>query len=309
MIETDPAPGPLDFRTLDFERLWRGRAKTSDVERRIVLESFQGLDLRRILEVGPGSGRIASVVMAEGQEYVGADITLEFLAGLKDRWPDRGTWVGADLRQLPFRDGMFSGVVAVRVFDFLPHPLGALRELYRVLSPGGWLLLSYFSAGSVARRWDRVMKRIRDPADPAGRRTGGDRPTRAGFRGMAEEAGFHWGGERGTGLEDLRLLRRLPSTMFVGLSRGFGRSGWLPHHFVLLQRPGAPPARLTPLEEGLICPGCGSALVVRPAKSIALADCPRCGRAPSGAGGVIDLRPRPTFASDDSPGTVQVRSA
>ncbi len=308
MIETDPAPGPLDFRTLDFDRLWRGRAKTIDVERRIVLESFKGLDLRRILEVGPGSGRIASVLLAEGQEYVGVDITLDFLAHLKDRWADRGTWVGADLRQLPFREGMFSGVVAVRVLDFLPDPLVALRELHRVLTPGGWLLLSYFSAGSVARRWDGVMKRIRDPADPAGRRSGGARPTRAEFRRMAEEAGFLWGGERGTGLEDLRVLRRLPATTFVGLSRGLGRSGWLPHHFVLLRRAGVPPTRITPLEEGLICPDCGSALVAGGPRSFAPADCPTCGRARSGAGGVLDLRPRSGLDLDDSTGTVQVRA-
>ncbi|MBO0729002.1 MAG: methyltransferase domain-containing protein [Acidimicrobiaceae bacterium] len=53
----------------------------------------------------------------------------------------RNTDVAADAHHLPFRDSVFEAVVSFNTFEHLYDPPVAAREIYRVLKPGGRLLL------------------------------------------------------------------------------------------------------------------------------------------------------------------------
>ncbi|HEY9157415.1 class I SAM-dependent methyltransferase [Candidatus Binatus sp.] len=46
-----------------------------------------------------------------------------------------------DVCQLPFPDNSFDTVVTVCTFCSVPKPVGGLRELYRILKPGGQILM------------------------------------------------------------------------------------------------------------------------------------------------------------------------
>ena len=67
---------------------------------------------------------------------------------LTQDWPSsphaggRGADVVADLRDLPLADGEFDFVVCTEVLEHLAEPAEALRELRRVLRPGGGLLIT-----------------------------------------------------------------------------------------------------------------------------------------------------------------------
>src|SRR5262249_36617629 len=53
----------------------------------------------------------------------------------------RATHVAADLTRLPYADQSFDVIVCGWVLEHLPDPRPGLRELARVLQPGGKLLL------------------------------------------------------------------------------------------------------------------------------------------------------------------------
>ena len=310
MSEVGHPVNPLDFRALDFDRLWNGREKTTEVERRVVQESLRDCDLRRILEVGPGGGRIATTLLATGEEFVGVDVTLEFLVRLRARWRQEGTWVAADTVRLPLESGSFSVAVLVRVYNFLTDPTASLRELFRVLVPGGRLVVSYFSEPSVASALDDLGRRLRGsspsqtpPRSPEPYRPA--LPTRERFRATVEAVGFLWGREYSVGLEDLRLLRWLPTDLFLSLARTFGAAGALPHHFVLLRKPGEPPARLPPIESIVLCPECRSPVAGLGTGTFQGSSCPDCGRHLPVVEGVPDLRP--FWARGAEPGSEAVR--
>jgi ubiquinone/menaquinone biosynthesis C-methylase UbiE len=94
----------------------------------------------RVLEIGIGTGRVALPLSAHTRVF-GIDLSRPMLDRLRAKranepvYPARG-----DATRLPFPDAMFDAVVAVHVFHLIPDWQGALREVARVLTPGGALL-------------------------------------------------------------------------------------------------------------------------------------------------------------------------
>ena len=52
------------------------------------------------------------------------------------------SWLWKDASQLPFPDGIFDAVCCLEALEFTPDPRQIMRELVRVLRPGGFLLTS-----------------------------------------------------------------------------------------------------------------------------------------------------------------------
>jgi ubiquinone/menaquinone biosynthesis C-methylase UbiE len=102
-------------------------------------------DAHGILDVGGGPGRISCTLAEDfpGLQVVLMDIshdTLKSVALLEGtrRIP---CLIGADAHFLPFQDGAFNCVVSLDLLCHLENPKQALLEFYRVLAPGGTLIL------------------------------------------------------------------------------------------------------------------------------------------------------------------------
>lgn len=87
----------------------------------------------RILDLGCGVGH--SYHLLAPRETVGVDIDPEALAG-----QERETHV-ADMRDLPFPDDDFDGVIAVQSVEHVPDPELVIAEARRVMKPGGTAVL------------------------------------------------------------------------------------------------------------------------------------------------------------------------
>lgn len=107
---------------IDYRALWNSkpalRAVYCDIYQRILAHAVPG----PTLELGGGSGNFKSFIPSA----VSTDIT-------PAPWLD----VVCDAQRLPFADRSFANVVMVDVLHHIEYPLQALRELERVLSPGG----------------------------------------------------------------------------------------------------------------------------------------------------------------------------
>ncbi|HEY6124678.1 MAG TPA: methyltransferase domain-containing protein, partial [Steroidobacteraceae bacterium] len=98
---------------------------------------FMPATLGRALELGSGYGVLAQTLAPRASRYACLELDARMFRGLRH---DLGqTGVVADVQQLPFASGSFDSVVANNVLEHLTDPLQGLREIRRVLAPGGRL--------------------------------------------------------------------------------------------------------------------------------------------------------------------------
>ncbi len=92
----------------------------------------------RLLDVGGGTGRVAQTLRDE----VGKAIILDNSAGMVRQATRKGlTAVRGEVERLPFADDCFSRILVVDAFHHFRHQTQAARELLRVLSPQGRLVI------------------------------------------------------------------------------------------------------------------------------------------------------------------------
>jgi len=97
----------------------------------------------RCLEIGVGTGRIALPVAEAGIPLVGVDLSRQMLARLVEKTGGRAPFplAVADATKLPFGDGALGGAYAAHVLHLVPPWRDAVRELVRVVKPGGVVLV------------------------------------------------------------------------------------------------------------------------------------------------------------------------
>jgi demethylmenaquinone methyltransferase/2-methoxy-6-polyprenyl-1,4-benzoquinol methylase len=124
--------------SLDTDRRWR-RAAAAEIPAGA-----------RVLDLCCGTGDLALAAAREGRSVVGADFSAAMLrraaAKLRSRRPAPPVrLVRADALHLPFRDGSFDACTIGWGLRNLVRPELGLREIVRVLRPGGRALILEFS--------------------------------------------------------------------------------------------------------------------------------------------------------------------
>lgn len=103
---------------------------------------------KRLLDFGPGDGWPSLLVAPFAEEVVGADGSRKRVDVCTQNairmHISNAHFVHVEPGQpLPFPDGSFDGVMAASSIEQTPDPRAVLRELHRVLRPGGRLRISY----------------------------------------------------------------------------------------------------------------------------------------------------------------------
>jgi SAM-dependent methyltransferase len=110
---------------------------------------------RLVLDAGCGPGGNGAWLAAYGR-VVGADLSPNGLAFVRDRRPETVP-VCATLERLPFADASFDVVAAITVMYCVDDDRAAIRELGRVVKPGGAVLVMEPAFGWLTRAHDKTV--------------------------------------------------------------------------------------------------------------------------------------------------------
>jgi len=104
---------------------------------------------QRILDVAAGTGTSSSALAKSGASVVAVDFSAGMVAEGRRKHPNL-EFVEADAESLPFGDNEFDAVTISFGLRNVHAPKTALSEMYRVLKPGGRLVVCEFSKPPVA---------------------------------------------------------------------------------------------------------------------------------------------------------------
>lgn len=114
---------------------------------RLRLESFlsrylpQRGDGLSLLDVGCGTGNYLEVLRKRGYSVAGVDGSEEMLERARTNNPDVELKL-SDVERLPFESERFDIVICIEVLRYLPNIDATVREMARVLKPGGMALVT-----------------------------------------------------------------------------------------------------------------------------------------------------------------------
>ena len=135
---------------------------TEAIEQRVLLDMIGSRAGIRFLDAGSGDGALVCAAAARGAEAVGVDSDPAMLAAARSRAASLGvqaSFLDGRVERLPFPDASFDVVASATVLCFVTDAASAVREMARVLRPGGRLVLgelgrwSFWAARRRVRGW------------------------------------------------------------------------------------------------------------------------------------------------------------
>ncbi|MGI9116929.1 MAG: methyltransferase domain-containing protein [Gaiellales bacterium] len=120
--------------------------RTRDVVaiRQLQIDLLGPLEGAAVLDIGCGPGIYARDLAQRGARVTAIDSAPAMLAAAEAEARAAGVAIElatGDASALPFPDASFDAAVLVQVIEYVPDAVGALREIARVLRPGGRLLV------------------------------------------------------------------------------------------------------------------------------------------------------------------------
>ncbi len=149
-----------DFYNAEMAARQERMALTTDMvrQRSELMKALSPKPGEHILELGTGNGIFArELIHSVGSDghVIGLDSSDAILEMARHLCPN-GEFLLGDAQDLPFEDARFDAIVAAQVFCFLGDVDHALSEAFRVLKPGGRMII-------LETDWDTLVWHTQNP--------------------------------------------------------------------------------------------------------------------------------------------------
>lgn len=174
----------FDARAPAYEQGWLGRVHHEIAEKTLAIALALDPRPRRLLDVGCGTGyllRQAAARLPDAAAFVGIDPAAGMIEAARAAAADERLVLRQGVaEELPFTDGSFDLVLATTSFDHWSDQRAGLSETARVLTDGGYFVLSDLlslwllpTIATVRRGRARTIDRARALIEDAGLQTVG----------------------------------------------------------------------------------------------------------------------------------------
>ena len=106
-----------------------------------------------VLDAGCGTGNFSMKLAKKGVRVEGVDLSEPMIGYAKEKaevsdYAESLHFQVGDLYELPFPDAHFDAVLSMAAFEFIHEDERALEEFFRVVKPGGYVLVGTITADS-----------------------------------------------------------------------------------------------------------------------------------------------------------------
>jgi demethylmenaquinone methyltransferase / 2-methoxy-6-polyprenyl-1,4-benzoquinol methylase len=127
-----------------YDRVGAGLSFGQDPRWRRFLVARLPTDRGHVLDVATGTGLVARALVERGFRVTGLDQSGEMLAHARRRFGERVELVEASADDLPFPDASFDHLTFTYLLRYVDDPVATMRELARVVRPGGTVAMLEF---------------------------------------------------------------------------------------------------------------------------------------------------------------------
>lgn len=107
--------------------------------------NLNSLDNKKILDDGCGDGALTYLIAQDGADMTGLDLSPDAINIAKQKIKRKKlniNFLCGNSFNLPFSENYFDAVISLEVIEHIIEPADFLKEIYRVLKPGGVVVLS-----------------------------------------------------------------------------------------------------------------------------------------------------------------------
>lgn len=109
----------------------------------MLLEKLDQIFYDSLLDVGCGTAEMLKELHYTDpkKRYAGIDLSTKMIETAREKFKEDVTLLQGDGEYLPFADASFDVIICNDSFHHYPNPIAVLKQMYRVLTPGGCVLI------------------------------------------------------------------------------------------------------------------------------------------------------------------------
>jgi len=131
-----------DYYQSDFGK------KVDKIEQNIISSLIKEIPKNEMLELGCGTGHWSEYFSKKGFKLTGIDIS-DAMLNIAKRKNINAKFKIANSQNLPFNDESFQIISSITMLGFVNNQDDVIKEIYRVLKKGGWLILGCLNEKSI----------------------------------------------------------------------------------------------------------------------------------------------------------------
>lgn len=123
--------------------------KVDELERAALLEVMKDIPRGKLLELGSGTGHWTEFFLEQGFTVTASEVSDAMFVHARQKLAGRVEFRKADMMNLSIESESVENIAVITALEFVEDQMQAFAQMYRVLKPGGWLIVGCLNDRSV----------------------------------------------------------------------------------------------------------------------------------------------------------------
>jgi ubiquinone/menaquinone biosynthesis C-methylase UbiE len=152
---------PFSYEGYNYLDFWKGRDYENDADKMAVsrlLSMIKG-PREKLIDIGAGMGRISPLYETDWDEFVLLDTSKDQIDAAKKNiiHQKKAKFIVGMVESIPFPDLSFNTIVCIRTFHYVADTTATIKEISRILKPGGYVILEIPNKLHFKNRFDAIL--------------------------------------------------------------------------------------------------------------------------------------------------------